>query len=546
MTNRMEEKPEMTNAVLSNPAEAVLDPLGRPATLWGMLKAASDSHPGRDALVMGDLRISYGDLVLRVERTANELAARGLTRGDRLALWLPNSVDWAVYALAANRLGATIFPVNTRYKIREARTILRHSEAKGIVYSPSYWNQDYAAMVAEIAPQLSGARAGADANSDTAGSLTFEVVVDASLQRAGSVPAPTRGIDLPEPAESDEALLMYTSGTTGTPKGVVHTNILVRNVRNIAAALHAGDNDRFLGHLPLYHIAGFCTAFAASLAVSGTYYVMPEWDAEAASRLIQDERITILGGIPTHYVDLVEAVRKTGADTSSLKSGWIGGANVSAEIVERALTTLQMDALQAVYGTTETTSSTTLTPFEESREKSPMNTGVPIGDFEVGIFDAATDQPLPNGKSGEIRVRGHIVMKGYLKNPQATRDALTPGGWYRTGDVGAFANGYLSVLGRVKDIYITGGSNVYPAEVEAIINELEGVRQAAVIGIPDGRLGEVGKAFVQLEDGAEITPEEIRSHCKTHLAGYKVPHIVDVISEFPMTASGKIQRSALS
>lgn len=519
-------------------------PTGAVETLWGLLAEATTKHPNRTAAVFNGVELTYQQLTHRVLRVAGQLRESGLKPGQSVALWIPNSLDWIVYALAINRVRGVLFPVNTRYKIREAEMILDHSGSVGVVYTPQYFHNDYRAILGKIAPQLFNG----DADIPAVPSLAFGIELSSELDAAGSDDSTTMPSAKElgaEPTVDDDFLLLYTSGTTGRPKGVLHTNVVIRNVHNIANALHVVDGDRFLGHMPLYHIAGFCTAFAASLASAGTYYVMAEWEPAEAVQLIERHKIAILGGIPTHYIDLVDAKRASGADTSSLKTGWIGGANVPSEVVEKAMNSLEMDALQAVYGATETTSSTTLTPFAEAAEKSPQNLGQLIGDFEVGIFDLTNEEQVPDGKAGEIRVRGHIVMKGYLNDPEATANAITEDGWYRTGDIGKFVDGYLTIVGRVKDMYIIGGVNVYPAEIEAVLAEIDGVRQVVVVGIPHNRLGEVGKAFIQLDESTSLTEADILDYCTSQLAGYKVPHIVQFMTEFPMTSSGKIQRAAL-
>ena len=274
---------------------------------------------------------------------------------------------------------------------------------------------------------------------------------------------------------------------------------------------------------------------------------MPQWAVGEALDLIERERVTIFGGIPTHFVDCLDEIRRKPRDTSCLKSAWIGGAPVTPDVAEASFKELKLKSLMAVYGMTETTGATTFSDFDAPLEIVCDNKGKPIGDFEVKVCDASTGGALAPGEIGEVWVRGHIVMMGYYKNPTATAETITPEGWLRTGDIGVFdAHGNLSITGRLKDMFKVGGTNVYPAEIELHLSTLPGVTQSVVVGVPDERLSEVGYAFIQRDAGAALTPEDVRRHCKGHIADYKVPRHVRFVDKFPRTATGKIMRAELA
>ncbi|MCU1667140.1 MAG: AMP-binding protein [Blastococcus sp.] len=538
---------------------AVAATVGAPPSddvLAGLLRAAGQRYPDRPFVVDGDRRLTFAEADARVDVLASALLARGVGHGDPVALWLPNGVEWLLVALASFRIGAVLVPLNTRYKRAEAEQVLRASRATVLVLTDHRWNVDYYGAACEIVPELGGSTPGA---LDSAALPHLRHVVAAAA--AGPLPGTTALDDLlAEPADldavsaaeaavrtDDTVLVVYTSGTTGLPKGAMHSHVLIRNVRNIAREMHIEDGDRVLGHMPLYHIAGFCTAFVPALLQACTYYSAPQWEPDAAAALIEAERVSIFGGIPTHFIDLADSLERTPRDTSCLKSAWIGGANVSPAVAARAKEVLQLDALIAVYGMTETTSTTVMSKFEDPIELVCENKGLPVGDFEVAVFDPETGLARPQGQTGEVRVRGHIVTQGYYHAPEATAAAITEDGWFKTGDLGVFdERGYLKIVGRLKDMFIVGGTNAYPAEIEKHLEALPGVRQAVVVGVPHARLGEVGYAFVQSTDDTAPSTDDLLAACKKTLADYKVPRYVEFVDTFPMTSTGKLERHRLA
>jgi fatty-acyl-CoA synthase len=525
-------------------------------TLGGLLRSAAARLPDRCFVVDGERRLTFAETDRQVDTLASALLARGVGHGDPVALWLPNSAEWLLVALATFRIGAVLVPLNTRYKPTEAEQVLRASRAKVLVLTDHRWNVDYYGAACDIIPELGGS---------SPGGLTSQklphlqhVVAAAAANR---LPGTTALEDLlREPVDADAVraaeqsvrtddttLVVYTSGTTGSPKGAMHSHVLIRNCRNIAREMHIEDGDRVLGHMPLYHIAGFCTAFVPSLLQGCTYFSVAHWDPDSVAALIEAERVTVFGGIPTHFIDLADSLTRTPRDTSCLKSAWIGGASVTPVVAARAKQVLQLDALIAVYGMTETTSTTVMSKFEDPIELVCENKGLPVGEFEVAVVDPETGRPRPTGQPGEVRVRGHIVTQGYYHAPEATASAITEDGWFKTGDLGVFdERGYLKIVGRLKDMFIVGGTNAYPAEIEKQLEGLPGVRQAVVVGVPHERLGEVGYAFVQPTDGTAPSADELLAACRTQLADYKVPRYVEFVETFPMTSTGKLERHRLA
>lgn len=525
-------------------------------TLGHALRTAAGRWPDRLFVVDGERRLTFRDTDRQVDALANALLARGVRRGDPVAVWLPNSADWLLVALACFRLGAVLVPLNTRYKQREAEQVLQQSRAKVLVLTDNRWSVDYYGMVCGMAPELPhsapdrlSSASLPDLRSLISASASAPLPGTSALEDLLEEPVDTDVLLKAEAAvvQSDTAVVVYTSGTTGYPKGAMHSHVLVVNCLDIARAMHIESGDRVLGHMPLYHIAGFCTAFVPSILMGCTYYAVAHWKPDDVADLVANARISIFGGIPTHFLDLAESLTRRPRDTSCLKSAWIGGATVTPDIARSSREILQLDALQAVYGMTETTSTTTLSRFEDPLDVVCENKGVVVGDFEVAVVDPESGEPRRVGEPGEVRVRGHVVMQGYYRDPEATAVAVTPDGWFRTGDLGVFDDaGYLKIVGRLKDMFIVGGTNAYPAEIERYLQSQPGVRQAIVVGVADRRLGEVGYAFIQPVEGASLRESDVLEACRRELADYKVPRYVQITDEFPTTSTGKIQRHALA
>lgn len=524
-------------------------------TIGQALRRTAERFPQRTALIGMDECISFTDLDRDVDRLAAGLVALGVGRGDTVALWMTNCPKWVAIWAAVARIGGVLVPINTRFKVEEAQYVLKQSEAKVLFVMDRYWSIDYLDMLAKIAPELaqqkpSGLKLGALPS-------LRSIVVWNDCTAEGTIGLPklrAMGEDVDKLAAAekmveptDPVIIVYTSGTTGYPKGAVHSHVILRNVANMIRELHIEPGDVLLGHMPFYHVAGAFGALLPTLMLGATLVTMAHWEPEEALRLIERERITYIGGIPTHFIDLIDAIRHRPRDTTSLKSAWIGGATVTEEVARAALTELKLDSLQAVYGMTETTLTTTLSGFDARMEVVCENKGKPVGEFDVKVCDPKTGVPRAVGDIGEVWVRGHVVMLGYYKNPEATAEVMTTDGWFKTGDLGAFdEDGYLKITGRAKEMFIVGGSNTYPAEIERLIQTHCAVKQAIVVGVPDRRLGEVGYAFVQQHDSVSISEIALKEHCRTTMADYKVPRYFEFVDDFPRTTTGKLQRFVLA
>jgi fatty-acyl-CoA synthase len=344
----------------------------------------------------------------------------------------------------------------------------------------------------------------------------------------------------------DPLLICYTSGTTGQPKGAMHDHRVLKQATRVGLSVRLEAGGSILGHMPLYHVAGLYMALLPAMTLGGAFVNMQQWDATHALELMEREGITCFGGIPTHFVDLVNDPSLPRRDLSRLRAAWIGGSPVMQATYDRFLAALGLEHLLSTYGMTENTISTTFNRLEDPRTACSENRAPVLCEAEVRVVDPATGHPLPVGEVGEIWCRGETVMMGYYKNPEATRATITPEGWLKTGDLGRFdAQGFLSVTGRLKEMFKSGGTNVYPAEIEQHLSRHPSVKLAAVIGVPDERLSEVGFAFVEVNEGRSFDAARMREHCKGVLADYKIPRYLAVVPELPRTTTGKIQRAAL-
>ncbi len=476
---------------------------------------------------------SFNQLWAKCREATSALLARGVKEGDRIAIWAPNSREWVVAAVAAMTCGAAIVPLNTRLKGREAGDILRRTHARMMFTVRGFLGIDYPTLLsAEDLPDLAetvllDADFGAFLNS---GQGVDDVGIDAALER------------LTADHLSD---ILFTSGTTGVPKGVMMTygrvipqcGVWIGNT-----GLKAGE--RYLIVNPFFHSFGFKVGWVACLISGAVIVPMPQFDVASARDSIVRDRINFLPGPPTIFQMLLADKEREDFDCSSLRGGTTGAATVPPVLVERIRTELGMKDIITAYGMTECVNITSCRPGDPV-DVIATTCGAAIPGNEV-IIAGEDGQEVPRGETGEIWVRGQGVMLGYLDDPAATAEAIDANGWLHTGDVGTMdANGYVRITDRLKDMYISGGFNVYPAEVEKLLSNHPAVGMVAVVGIADDRMGEVGKAYVVLRPGAAATEAEMAAWSKENMANYKVPRSFVFVDDVPRNASGKVLKTEL-
>ena len=534
------------------PAEAE-DP--RADLTWGtiprLVEDAAWRHAGTEALVDGAVRLTYDQLAPEVDRYARGLVAAGVRAGDRVALWAPNCAEWMLAALGALRAGAVLVPLNTRFKGGEAGYILRTSGATVLLTVRGFLGVDYPAL-------LKGEDVGA-----------LERVVLLRDEEAGSSPSPAPVTGLSELLDAGAAVdtqqtaaravavqpgdvsdLVFTSGTTGHPKGAATTHAQsLRTFGTWATIVGLGPGDRYLVVNPFFHTFGYKAGILACLMAGATVIPEPVFDAGRVMERIQSERVTVLPGPPTLYQTLLADPSRREHDLSSLRLGVTGAAVVPVDLVEAMGAELGFTTVLTAYGLTESCGTVTMCRRHDPPAVVAATSGRAIPGLEVRAV--AAGRAVPPGEPGEIVVRGYTVMSGYWGDEEATAQAIDGDGWLHTGDIGVMDQaGNVSITDRVKDMYVVGGFNAYPAEVEAILRRHAAVSQVAVVGVPDDRLGEVGCAYVVADpSGAEADPDElartILSWSRDVMANYKVPRSVVLVDCLPVNAGGKVLKREL-
>jgi acyl-CoA synthetase (AMP-forming)/AMP-acid ligase II len=487
--------------------------------------------PDKVAIVDGDARITYAGLVDQIGQAANAMIAMGIQPGDRVVVWAPNSSRWIVAALATQAVGAAFVPINTRYKPAEAAYPIIQTKAKLLIADHSFMGLDALAALdlCELAerPRL------IDLSASGGGSW------QAFLAEGQDVPPDAWRETLDQIKPDDVCDVMFTSGSTGRPKAVPHKHGVT--IRQTLATISQNGNveaDRYLVVNPFFHVFGYTGGWLPALLVGATVYPVPVFDTRQALQMVELEQITYFPGPPTIFLSILEHPDFAQFDVSSLRLSLTGAADVPVELIQRMLDELTFDRVVQAYGMTEC-GTATYTLAEDDPKTVATTIGVACEGFEVKIVDADNND-LNTNEPGEIVVRGYAVMDGYLDDPDATAATIDAGGWLHTGDRGAVDDtGHFRILGRIKDMVIVGGFNVYPAEVEDIMREHPGILDAAVIGVPDGRLGEVVCAFVT---GVAADPEAITLWCRDHMANFKVPRFVVPLAVFPLTGSNKVSK----
>jgi HIP---CoA ligase len=513
-----------------------------------VLASAARKFGDAPAIIDGAQRLTFRQLEATVLEASAAFVAAGLGAGERIALWAPNSLDWVVAALGALGCGAVLVPLNTRLRGKEAALILRRSHARLLVVVNEFLGTCYPRLLTgQSLPELGRiVLLGADLPAaDVAAVAPAESWRDFVARGAPSAPAQLRAL-AERVAPEDVADVLFTSGTTGEPKGVLSTHaqdVQVFRTWSEVVGLTAGD--RYLIVNPFFHSFGYKAGCLACLLQGATMYPLAVFDAEAVLDCIEREQITVLPGPPTLYQSLLAAASLPRRNLGSLRLAVTGAASVPPALITRMRTELNFASVLTAYGLTESTGVVTICPNDADDATVATRCGVPIPGVEVRCADAR-GLSVPAGQPGEVLVRGYNVMRGYLDDPTATAQAIDAAGWLHTGDVGVLdERGYLRITDRIKDVFIVGGFNCYPAEIEKLLCEHPAIAQAAVIGVPDARLGEVGKAYVVLRPGAQADAASLIAWARQNMANYKVPRELEILAALPVNAAGKVQKFAL-
>ncbi|MGP0032831.1 MAG: FadD3 family acyl-CoA ligase [Acidimicrobiales bacterium] len=505
-----------------------------------MVASAAERLATHPAIEDGETRLTYAELGNEARSFGAALVASGVEPGSRVALWAFNSAEWVVAMLGLSMAGCVLVPVNTRFKGAEAAELLVRTRARALVTVTDFLGTDYVALLRGTEVELPD--------------LATVVIASGEAPR-GTVPwaeflgrATEGDRDLVDRRRSrvgpdDPSDILFTSGTTGSPKGVVMTHGRTLGVATDWVEMTGlCADDRYLMVNPYFHMFGLKAGILACVASGAMMLPEAVFDIDRVLARVDTERVTVLPGPPTLYQAILDHPRREMAQLSSLRVAVTGAADVPVELVRRVVDELPFSTVITGYGLTEAGTAAATTPGDDV-ETIATTVGRPRPGFEIRIVDGEVD--VATGQPGEVLLRGGSVMAGYLDDPEATAHALTPEGWLRTGDLGVVDGaGYLRIVGRVKDMFIVGGFNAYPAEIENALLRHPDIRQAAVVGIPDERLGEVGMAVVVTRSGARAVPDLI-PWCRDQMANFKVPRVVEVVDELPVNATGKVMKDQL-
>ncbi|MGY1503267.1 FadD3 family acyl-CoA ligase [Streptomyces sp. QTS52] len=511
-------------------------------TIPHAIRLAAERFGDDTALIDGDRRWSFRDLEQRMVDAVRATVTLGIGQGDRVGLCAPNSAEWIFAALGIQGAGGVVVPLNTRFKAGEISYILRRSGARAVFASP-FLESDYIAELLKYDPGLPALRR-------TVSVLGAKGAADQSwteFLRAGeAVSAATAEERIGRLTPDDISDVMFTSGTTGRPKGVILTHgQSLRAYGWMAEEYTFRRGDSFLVIPPFFHCFGYKAGWLASFLHGVTVIPMPVFHPGKALEIIDRERVSILLGPPTIFHDLINHPDRSGYELSSLRVSMTGGTTVPESLIRAMKSELSFDIVMSAYGLTESSALVTTTRIGDSEETVARTTGRVIPDVEVRIVDEA-GREIAAEQDGEILVRGYNVTRGYWDDPEATAVTIDGEGWLHTGDIGRLdENGNISIVDRKKEMYIVGGFNAYPAEIENLLLAYEPVAQVAVIGVPDERLGEVGCAFVVPKPGSEIGEKDIVEWSREHMANFKVPRHVRLTDRLPRNASQKVLKDEL-
>jgi fatty-acyl-CoA synthase len=508
-------------------------------TIGGNLDRTVARVPANEALVdlASGRRWTYAELAVDVDRLARGLLAMGVAKGDRVGIWAPNCPEWVLVQYATAMVGAILVNVNPAYRTHELSYVLKQSGLGVLVTAASFKTSDYVAMVAEVRGDCPDLR-----EVVVIGTPSWDALV-AGADAVGTDDVRTRSADL---SFDDPINIQYTSGTTGFPKGATlsHHNIL-NNGYFVAEMCGFTEDDVVVLPVPFYHCFGMVMGNLGSTSHGSTIVIpSPGFDPAATLRAVQETGATVLYGVPTMFIAELSLPDFASYDLSTLRTGIMAGSPCPVEVMKRVVGEMHMSEVTIAYGMTETSPVSTQTRRDDDLERRVSTVGTVHPHVEVKVVDPESDVTVPRGETGELCTRGYSVMLGYWDEPEKTADVLDATHWMHTGDLATMdADGYVNIVGRIKDLVIRGGENVYPREIEEFLYSHPDIADVQVIGVPDERYGEELCAWIRLRDGAEpLDAAAVRAYCEGKLAHYKIPRYIQVVDEFPMTVTGKIRK----
>ncbi|MFH1350967.1 MAG: AMP-binding protein [Pseudomonadota bacterium] len=526
-------------------------------TLADLIDRAAVKYGKAEAIVYNDKRMNYQQMHSLSESLAKGFLKLGISKGDKVAIWMPNCPEWEICEFAIFKVGGIMVPLNTRFKIDEMDYILNQSDATTLIMVDEFLGIDFMDMLSRMIPQHKHVPKGnvltskfpylkniiCKSDKTYQGIFGFQEILDSGRTLEDRVLAERQGMITGE----DVASIPYTSGTTGFPKGVMTTHYqILKQISDSSERLTIREGDRFCTTTPFsYNFGNYFGPYMA-IMFGGCVVALDSFDPEKVLEAIEREKCTNILGTPTIYIELLKHSSFQKHNLSSLRTGLIGAAPSPVQLIEEIIERMGITGLVAGYGMTENSGGTALTQSGDPPEVIATTVGKPLPDVEIKIVDPETNQDLGREREGELCTRGYLIMKGYYRMPEETSKIMDDKGWFHTGDLGTITReGNLRITGRLKDMFISGGTNVSPSEIENFIYKHPKVKQVSVVGVPDERMGEVGMAFIILKNGEKSQPEEIIEFCKGKIANYKIPKYIEFLDELPLNAVGKVQKFKL-
>ncbi len=531
----------------------------RDITLGQMLDEAIAAHPDKDAVVYvdRDFRMTYQDFGRLVDQIAKGLMALGVQKGEKVAIWATNVPHWVALQFATAKIGAILLTVNTHYKESELAYLLKQSETENLVLIDGFRDTDYVQILYSLIPELKTQQRGHLACSKFP--CLKRVIFLGQEKHRGMVSMPellalNRLVSDSDYLARQDSLdpgdvvnMQYTSGTTGFPKGVMLTH---RNIGN--NGFWIGENqlltpeDRICLPVPLFHCFGCVLGVLAAVSHASTLVILEEFNPLMVMTSVQAERCTALYGVPTMFIAILEHSLFPKFDFSSLRTGIMAGSPCPIKVMRQVIDQMHMRDVTICYGLTEASPVMTQTRVDDDISKRVETVGRAMPDIEVRVFDPETGQEAPPNAPGEVCCRGYNVMQGYYRMEEATRETIDQDGWLHSGDIGTMdEDGYLTITGRLKDMIIRGGENIYPREIEEFLYSMDGIYDVQVVGVPSAKYGEEVGAFIILKEGFDLSPEDVQDFCRGKIARYKIPRHINFVKDYDMTASGKVQKFKL-
>ncbi|MFP3878379.1 AMP-binding protein [Bacillus paralicheniformis] len=528
-------------------------------TIGKLLEKSAATAPDHEAVVYPDrrLRYTYRQFDQLCRKVAKGLMALGIEKGEHVAIWASNTPEWLTAQFASAKTGAVLVTVNTNYQLSELEYVLKQSDATTLILMESYRGTSYIDILYKLIPELKESEPGKLA-SERLPFLKNIILMgdkrhpgmylwDDILKLSGSVSEKALDHRMERLKEHDVINMQYTSGTTGFPKGVMltHSN-LANNAANIAECMNLSRKDRMCIPVPFFHCFGCVLGTLACVTAGATMVPVQEFNPKEVLSAVETEKCTALHGVPTMFIAELNDQDFASYDLSSLRTGIMAGSNCPIEVMKKVINNMGMSEITIAYGQTEASPVITQTRVNDSLKRRVETVGRALPNVEVKITEPGTNQEVARGVQGELCTRGYHVMKGYYKNSEDTAAVIDEDGFLHTGDLAVMdEEGYCRITGRLKDMIIRGGENIYPREIEEFLYKHPNILDVQIVGVPDETFGEEVSAWIKLKSGASMTADELKEYCKGKIARYKIPRYIAFVEEFPMTASGKVQKFKL-